>query len=62
MTNTNNKGWTTIVLKNGKKFEGVVWEETTTQVTLYKLPFPIAKRNIATRDERKIVIISQMYA
>jgi hypothetical protein len=60
MTNTK-KGWTTITMSNGRTLEGVVTEETETHVSLYKLPFPIAKKNIAKREERKIVIISQMF-
>ena len=55
------KPWTEITMKNGKFLEGVVTSETDTHVSLYKLPFPILKRNIAKRHERKIVIISQMY-
>lgn len=60
MTNTN-KGWTEITMKNGKFLEGVVTNETETHVSLYKLPFPILKKNIAKRSERKIVILSRMY-
>ena len=48
-------------MKNGKFLEGVVTTETETHVSLYKLPFPIAKKNIATRNERRIVITTQAY-
>ena len=56
-----NKPWTEITMKNGKFLEGVVTTETETHVSLYKLPFPIAKKNIATRNERRIVITTQAY-
>lgn len=56
-----NKNWTEITMKNGKFLEGVVTIETDTHVSLYKLPFPIAKKNIATRNERRIVLTTQMY-
>lgn len=58
---TNSKGWTEITLKNGKFLEGVVTNETETHVSLYKLPFPILKRNIAKRNERRIVITNRSY-
>jgi hypothetical protein len=62
MTNTNsNKGWTTITLNNGRTLEGVVTTETDTHVSLYKLPYPIAKKNIANRSERRIVLTTQAY-
>lgn len=56
-----NKLWTEITLKNGKFLEGVVTSETETHVSLYKLPFPILKRNIAKREERRLVITSQAF-
>lgn len=53
--------WTEITMKNGKFLEGVVTSENDTHVSLYKLPFPILKRNIATRNERRLVITTQAY-
>jgi hypothetical protein len=57
-----NKNWTVVELKNGKVLEGIVTNETDTHVSLYKLPFPILKRNIVRRDEHVIGrLTTQMY-
>lgn len=57
-----NKKWTVVKLNNGKTLEGIVTNETDTKLSLYRLPYPILKKNIASRREETIgVITSQMW-
>ncbi len=57
-----NKNWTVVKLKNGKTLEGIVTNETDSHLSLYRLPYPILKRNIVKRDEHRIgVLTTQMY-
>jgi hypothetical protein len=55
------KKWTVLNMKNGKLLEGIVTNETDTHITLYRLPYPVLKKNISSRREETIgVITSQM--
>ncbi len=57
-----NKNWTVLKMKNGRTLEGIVTNETDTHISLYRLPYPILKRNIVNRDEHRIgVLTTQMY-
>ena len=56
------KNWTVLKMKNGRTLEGIVTNETDTHISLYKLPFPVLKRNVVSREEHRIgVLTSQMY-
>ncbi len=57
-----NKKWTVVKLNNGKTLEGLVTKETDTHLSMYRLPYPILKKNISSRREETIgVITSQMW-